>query len=401
MPNSKIDSIKNQVLQLIQEGKTNKDIVSFIMYTCGVADRTAERWLRKNSVVSNSSQELKVKAKDVTSLEELIDVCKVDTNKYKIDKFNVKKNNIKDKEGELVARYDVDAYLSPKSPFDNDELLNRFIEDANKHSPKSFIFNYTDLGTDKLLEIDAPDAHLAKLGWGVEVGDDYDIKIACKLFKEAVFDLVNKSQGGFNRILFPIGNDYFHFDDSKSHTTAGTQVDADSRWQKMFLEGCSLLSDIIEKLAQLAPIDVLVVRGNHDERASFYLGEYLKAWFRNHPGVKIDNSPTPRKYYVYGKNLLGFTHGEDNKAETLPLIMASEQKENWGKTKHKYWALGHLHHQILKEYNGVKVRVVPSLSGTDSWHHAKGFIGNDRGATASLFDKENGMEATFYHIVKK
>jgi hypothetical protein len=45
--------------------------------------------------------------------------------------------------------------------------------------------------------------------------------------------------------------------------------------------------------------------------------------------VEIDNVPTPRKYFVYGTNLLGFQHGHRGKPKSYGLLMAQEQKEAW------------------------------------------------------------------------
>jgi len=179
-------------------------------------------------------------------------------------------------------------------------------------------------------------------------------------------------------------------------TTAGTTVDSDSRWQKMFLRGCELLTDAVTNLSQICPVDIVVISGNHDYLSTQYLGYYLQAWFRNNKNVKIDNAPTSRKYYRYGQNLIGFDHGKEVKGENLPLIMATERKSDWGETKYKEVQIGHFHRENLKELHGVKVRILPSLCSADSWHGKKGFVGNVRSAEGLLFNKNGGLEAIYY-----
>ena len=60
-------------------------------------------------------------------------------------------------------------------------------------------------------------------------------------------------------------------------------------------------------LSAFAPVDVIVVQGNHDFERMFYAGEVLSAWFKNDQGVLVDNGLDSRKYYEYGVNMIMFT----------------------------------------------------------------------------------------------
>ena len=46
----------------------------------------------------------------------------------------------------------------------------------------------------------------------------------------------------------------------------------------------------INYLADTAPVDVVVVQGNHDYERMFYAGEYLRAFFKNDERVDVDNN---------------------------------------------------------------------------------------------------------------
>ena len=38
-----------------------------------------------------------------------------------------------------------------------------------------------------------------------------------------------------------------------------------------------------------------------------------------------------------------FTHGSEEKRDSLPMLMANERKELWAETKFREWHLGHMH----------------------------------------------------------
>ena len=49
----------------------------------------------------------------------------------------------------------------------------------------------------------------------------------------------------------------------------------------------------------------------------------------------------------------------------------------------------------IDERFGTIIRILPSLSGTDAWHHEKGFVGNTRAAQAYAWGKETGYKGHF------
>jgi hypothetical protein len=212
----------------------------------------------------------------------------------------------------------------------------------------------------------------------------------------------------YSRIVFPVGSDFFNSDTIYNTTTKGTPQDEDLRWQKTFNVGVRLLIDAISMLKQAGvPVDVIVIPGNHDFERSFYMGAYLEAWFNNDPIVNINNGASPRKYYKFGKVLLGFTHGSEEKEAALPLLMATdiESKPYWTDTTYHEWHVGHIHRKrdmkytvldksrITNEDLGVTVRYLSSLTGTEEWHHKKGFVGAIKAGEAFVWNDESGLLA--------
>lgn len=192
-----------------------------------------------------------------------------------------------------------------------------------------------------LLEVDFPDLHFGKLTWEEESGENYDIKIAAETVESAVEALMGYAAGHrIERILLPLGNDFFNVDNKDNTTVHGTPQQEDTRWQKTFRTGRRLAVQIIEGLAEAAPVDVLIIPGNHDETRMFYLGDVLDVKYEGSARVRVDNHAMKRKYYVFGRTLLGLTHGYHEKYEKLSFIMATERAEDWARTQHREWHLG-------------------------------------------------------------
>ena len=248
-----------------------------------------------------------------------------------------------------------------------------------------------------LLEISIPDLHVGKMSWDKETGEDYDIEIACKRYREAVMSLATRTDAAFiERILLPIGNDLLNVDNKMNTTTAGTPQSSDSRFGKIFRTVKNLMVETIDALSAIAPVDVLIVPGNHDEATMFTLGELLDVWYKDSIQVKIYNSPKLRKYYEYGQNMIMFTHGDKEKHAELGQIAAHEEAQMWGRTKYREVHLGHYHRSKTisyttgDEYPGFKIRILPSLCGSDAWHYAQGYM-SAKAAKAFVWQKDQGL----------
>lgn len=251
-----------------------------------------------------------------------------------------------------------------------------------------------------MLEVPIVDLHLAKLAWEPETGENYDSKIAEKRFMEVVYDVVERSKGiEFEQIIFPIGSDYFNYDTIYGETTKGTAQSNDSRWQKMYLKGNELLIKAIDILKVLAPVKAFQVPGNHDFQTSFYAIVNLASYFRNDDDVIVDTNPKTRKYIEFGKNLIGYTHGDKEKKRIFG-NMQVEASEAWGRTLYREWHTGHLHSEQVKEEHGVKVRSLSSVTATDSWHSESGYVGAIATNQSFVWDKQRGLRDIWYTTVR-
>lgn len=291
----------------------------------------------------------------------------------------------------------------PKPHFDATESLLRRLENA---APGFFSEPVEPVATpDLLVEIDLFDVHFGKLCWAPETGENYDLRIAERIYRCAVEDLLSHIAGrSVCRFILPLGNDLFHCDTLVRTTTAGTPVDCDGRYAKMIEIGEASVLSAIDRLQSIAPVDVIHVPGNHDRLSSYHLCRTVSAWYRHCPRVAVDLTPSVRKYRRYGVNLFGYTHGDnitDVMLRSLPGLMAVEMPTEWGRTTCREWKIGHRHTlrrfetRSSDEFNGVQIWYLSSLSSTDAWHFEHQFVGNKRAAEAYLYGLESGYVGHF------
>lgn len=342
----------------------------------------------------------------VQTLEELIVACEVDTDRWEVERFvcNKWEMGYKTEEGPgSLPLFQVKAWFrAKKAEYSARQALLAAVEMVRQHAPTYPMIVRGPMAAEGLLfELSLPDVHVGKLAWGAECGENYDIKLACDVFMEAFSALVQDAlHRPIARIVFPVGNDLLNCDGLAGTTTAGTVQSNDGRYQKAYQVTLGLLVGAIDRLRELAPVEVLSIPGNHDTLSAWTLTETLKAWYRTAGDVSVDNAPTLRKYRHWGRCLLGWTHGDKERPDDLPLLMATEQPELWSATRWREWHLGHLHKSATKiktvgdEYHGVRVRTLPSLCASDVWHTQQGYTGNIRSAESYFWHQERGLVGT-------
>jgi hypothetical protein len=337
------------------------------------------------------------KTKGIFSEKMMLERFGVDTNIWRVKEMQIKTWRGLIGDGKTVlqdwAFLKLERIISEGEHEKLEGLKNAYLSLAKKHSPK-----YPRLPKQKrgefLLEPVFADVHFGKQAWGEETGASYDLKIAAEGYKSAGEDLFNKLKHyPANRILMPIGNDLLHVDNPMDTTTRGTPQQTDGRWQKAYRVALENVVWSIDLFSQLAPVDVVIVPGNHAAVMETLLGEHIKTWYRSNPSVTVDTTPKPRKYYQWKNVLLGLTHGDNEKKARLPNLMSFEAKPDLSKIVCREFHTGHLHTRVVEEFEGVTIRTLPALSGDDSWHNAKGFKGNLKACEGFVFS-EKGFEAS-------
>jgi hypothetical protein len=336
------------------------------------------------------------------TLDEMIELFDIDLSIWFAERSQINSWDVTNKAGITFTNYQVKIFFKrDQVAWSYDKIREDFLDAVKDYAPKHKKIAYKKVKEKNILEINISDLHIGKLAWNEETKDgNYDTKIATKRFVDTLEKTIARaSVFDYERIVFPIGNDFFNSDNIFGTTTGGTAQDVDVRWQKSYRMGRELLINAIDYLKQYAPVDVIVVQGNHDEERMFYVGDALDLFYTNCDSVTVDNSASLRKYYKFGKVLLGFTHGAKEKQADLPLIMANECPKEWAETSFRELHLGHLHHRreikylSTQEYKGVVVRLMRSLTSADAWHASKGFIGSVKGSEAFIWNYDTGLIA--------
>ena len=337
----------------------------------------------------------------IKTLDQLLEAAEVDTEVWQVRNWiaNCWEQGQKGKGGPIkVTLYQIKAFLIRRKELEITGLIDDMREDIQKlakskrKDKKKWRTAPALEPSSKMLELSIPDLHYGKWAWEEESGEAYDMDIAEGLFKEVVqYYLVRTKGEQIDRILFPIGNDLFNADNIAGTTTFGTPQDMHGSHRQHFRRVRYMLWDVIDELAEIAPVYIPIVPGNHDSATTHFLGASLEDRYYKSDRIFIDNSPKSRKYHRFGKVLLGFTHGNEERANDLPMLMPNEVPHEWHKSTVRELHCGHWHKKKETKYlpvtdiGGVRVRIIPSLCAADEWHYRKGYIGGRRGAEAYLW----------------
>ena len=287
-----------------------------------------------------------------------------------------------------------------------EEMRDSFVTKLEKHSPTFKKLKRKDNKDGHLLIIDIADLHIGKLAESTESGQQYNTDIAVKRGLEGVQGVLNKSKGfNIDKILFVIGNDVLHTDNTKSTTTSGTPQDTDRMWHSNYIIARDMYIEIISSLMQIADVHIVHNPSNHDYMSGFMLADSIFCWFRKSKNITWDVSISHRKYFMYGCSLIGTSHGDGGKMDTLPLTMAVES-EDWSKATYRYIYLHHIHHNkkykflTSSDFPGITVEYLRSPSGTDSWHHRNQYQHAPKAVEGFIHSKEYGQVAKITHLFK-
>ena len=178
------------------------------------------------------------------------------------------------------------------------------------------------------------------------------------------------------RIVLPIGNDFFNTNDANPATKKGTPQPYTMHWEDAFKLGVWFYRSLIDYIKEFTDVHIINIPGNHDKDKSFYLGEVIKALYEDDDQVTTDLNKDKRKYFFIHKVLLGFAHGdvEKRRIKDLPTAMSIEKPTAWGQAKYRTWILGDIHHKerykslTTLEHNGVDIQFFRPATSADRWH---------------------------------
>ena len=261
------------------------------------------------------------------------------------------------KTGEIVQ-----AWIKQKATdFDPEEFLMAL---TDKVEPYIYVPNH-DGAADRMLEIPLFDMH-----WGVSFLDRYE-----SVLKD-ILDLITSRH--WDRIVIPVGQDFFHNDSIvNAVTTKGTVVDKVDMTRAV-KEGRQFITAIIDAALNNAnDVRVFYSAGNHDRSISWM---FMQVLLERYGRDVVDDSMEYRKVFAYGKNAVMATHGDSKQAtaKNLAHIFPISFPEEFAQATTREVHAGHLHHETEADIYGVMVRRLSSGAAVDDWSNRQDFIGTHR-----------------------
>jgi len=273
-------------------------------------------------------------------------------------------------------------------------VLNRFIEEIGTHV-RAMKVPKLDLDkpqSDYVAVVANTDFHWGMYSWEGEVGPEqvYNFDIAEERLFLHTENLISRFPGRPKKIIMSVGSDFFHIDGQSNTTTRGTVMDTIGTPTEILVTGCHLQRRHIDLMRQVAPVEIWMMAGNHDQHNSRAVLLFLSAWYKDTEDVTVHLDFRSRVYTEFGDTLIGFNHGDGVKVKDLGACMAKEARHAWSRTKHHIFFGGHLHHHKVQEVGGITHHLLPSLAGIDRYHHHEGYITTDPTLMAYLIDEEDG-----------
>ena len=291
-----------------------------------------------------------------------------------------------DADGKIKAQWVKSRNVSEDSEL-LQEVADALKETLPKYKPcKPVAHDATDL----MSVFVVTDYHFGMKSWHEETGADWDIKIAEDLLVRWFDKAIALSPRADKAVLCQLG-DFLHWDGMDSVTPESKHLlDADSRFQKLVRVVIRVLRRIIAQLLEKYPaVHIIMAEGNHDPASSIWLREWLASVYEDEPRITVDVSPDPYYCIEHGLTSLFFHHGHKRKPGNVDAVFTAKFREVFGRTKHSYAHMGHMHHVDQRETNLMIVEQHRTLAAPDAYASRGGWM-SGRDAQVITYHAEHG-----------
>ena len=260
------------------------------------------------------------------------------------------------------------------------EITNQDIQELiNRVDIKPIMIDEYPQETNGMLEIPLFDAH-----FGNNTYEEY---------KEHQGQIANyiKSQG-WEQTLFIIGQDLFHNDDFKGHTSNGTPIEKEDM-EQAFDDAHKFYQPLIElALEHSTNVDIIYSRGNHDETMGW---AFVKSLEIKYPQVTFCTKQAEHKAFIYKDVFLGYTHGDKINDKKIVRNFESLFRLEMAQANRRILKKGHIHTLKSFDDNGTQVITLGTANQSDGWHTDNGFVGNHKAFEIFIYNN-NSMKAHIY-----
>ena len=334
-------------------------------------------------IVANVTEEIK-------SLDELIEKCKIDTDKWEITKY------VQNYWGNGDSpHWQVKAWLGKKSA--EQVFQDSFVDFLASYEPVSQDIMSPKFVSGKdnaMLVINKQDSHLNK--YDIDGNNNIVDRLSNIMYKVELIANQAQLSNNLEQITYILGSDEFN-SEFTGMTTKGTPQTNTHTYQTSFEYICGHEVLMITMLLQYAEnVNVVYVAGNHDEFVGWHMVNWLQTYFRNTERLTFDCSPKYRKYISYGESAMMFNHGDAIKPAKLAALFPIEFREGWSFHQNFYIFTGDKHHEVSHDFNGIKFYQIPAFSNAKSlWDDKNGHTMSKAEVTGFLIEQGSGMTNIF------
>ncbi len=256
------------------------------------------------------------------------------------------------------------------------DLMERLVDYLSKRVPsiEPIPYNAPYSSDDLLTLYPLADLHIGLYASASEGGTAWNLERAITTYKTLIRDLIQRSPYSTTAIVANLG-DFTHADNGTNRTPkSGAVLDVSGRYAESVEGGLEVaLFTIDEALEHHQYVKVVWLKGNHDPNTGVFFNAALKKIYRDNSRVEIVSDFGAVHVEQWHEVALGFTHGDTIKMANLPLLMATKYPQIWANSTFRTFHTGHIHHEVVKEFNGCIVEAHRSPSARDSWHEAQGY----------------------------
>lgn len=244
----------------------------------------------------------------------------------------------------------------------------------------------------KVVVLGLSDWHYGMFADPRATGAAYDLDTAVRRLKDAWDFISQRLADGVTDVVLPISGDLFHVDNEMAQTTKGTPQDVVNDVGLMARGFLRAMRDFIEELRHFGTkVHLVPVHGNHDSLVGKMTMVSLAMLYETSRQVQVHEVFTPNSLLELQGNLLYFAHGDGLKPKDMPMYVAAEHAEAWGRCGARVGFSGHVHHEVVKEFPGFKHFTMPSLASTDRWHAKQGYSSKGAGMAAYILEPRLGV----------
>jgi hypothetical protein len=218
------------------------------------------------------------------------------------------------------------------------------------------------------------DPHAGLYSWIKETGQAFDLPEYERTNILAIDAIIAASPASQQCIYIDLGDTTHASDDKKRTPGGGHYLDVSGRICEAIESSFRIKAYHIDRLLERHR-DVIfrLNRGNHDPVTAVAISGMVRERYRLNPRVTVVDPYNPYWFHEFGKVMIATAHGDGAKAVQMGPLMAHDQPEMWGRTKHRHAFLGHVHHWKGASFPGVTVEHLGTLAAPDWYSHHQGY----------------------------